>query len=208
MLITCRYTTDDPANPQNWSPRKKFFVAFLIDLYTFVIYCGSSIYVSSEVLVMIRFGVGDTKAALGLALYVLSYGIGPLIWAPMSEIPTFGRNVPYVVTFALYVILCVPTALVDNLGGLLFLRFLQGFFGSPCLANGGASMGVRPLVSGHIFRAKLTFVGYVFFALLAIPSCDVGICCICRTSAWSSVIRVFRCCREVELSSPPVIAGS
>ncbi|OCL13018.1 putative caffeine resistance protein 5 [Glonium stellatum] len=135
------YTTDDSANPQNWSPKKKFFIAFLIDLYTFVVYCGSSIYVSSEVLVMIRFGVGDFKAALGLALYVLGYGIGPLIWAPMSEIPTFGRNVPYIVTFALYVILCVPTALVDNLGGLVFLRFLQGFFGSPCLANGGASMG-------------------------------------------------------------------
>lgn len=36
--------------------------------------------------------------------------------------------------------LCVPTALVNNIGGLLFLRFLQGFFGSPCLANGGATM--------------------------------------------------------------------
>lgn len=58
----------------------------------------------------------------------------------MSEIPIFGRNVPYVATFAIYVILCVPTALVDNLGGLLVLRFLTGFFGSPCLANGGATM--------------------------------------------------------------------
>jgi MFS transporter, DHA1 family, multidrug resistance protein len=58
----------------------------------------------------------------------------------MSEIPAFGRNVPYVATFAVCLILTVPTALVDNLGGLLVLRFLQGFFGSPCLANGGASM--------------------------------------------------------------------
>lgn len=67
-------------------------------------------------------------------------GMGPLIWSPMSEIPIFGRNVPYIATFAIYIILCVPTALVKNLGGLLFLRFLTGFFGSPCLANGGASM--------------------------------------------------------------------
>jgi DHA1 family multidrug resistance protein-like MFS transporter len=91
---------------------------------------------------MERFGVGEFKAALGLALYVLGYGLGPLILSPMSEIPAFGRNVPYVVTFAIYVILTVPTSLVDNLGGLLVLRFLLGFFGSPCLANGGASMGV------------------------------------------------------------------
>jgi hypothetical protein len=44
-------------------------------------------------------------------------------------------------TFGLFVILCVPTALVNNLPGLLVLRFLQGFFGSPCLATGGASIG-------------------------------------------------------------------
>ena len=109
-------------------------------LYTFVVYCGSAIYVSSELGVMARFGVGETKASLGLALYVIGYGLGPLIWAPMSEIPAFGRNIPYVATFAIYLILGIPTALVDNLGGLLVLRFLQGFFGSPCLANGGATM--------------------------------------------------------------------
>jgi DHA1 family multidrug resistance protein-like MFS transporter len=93
-----RYTTDDPANPQNWSQKKKAFVAFQIDLYTFVVYAGSAIYVSSELQVMARFGVGEFKAALGLALYVLGYGIGPLIWSPMSEIPVFGRNVPYIFT--------------------------------------------------------------------------------------------------------------
>lgn len=60
----------------------------------------------------------------------------------MLKVPAFGRNIPYITTFALFTILSLPTALVDNLGGLLVLRFLQGFFGSPCLANGGASMGV------------------------------------------------------------------
>jgi DHA1 family multidrug resistance protein-like MFS transporter len=30
---------------------------------------------------------------------------------------------------------------VNNFAGLLVLRFLQGFFGSPCLANGAASLG-------------------------------------------------------------------
>jgi DHA1 family multidrug resistance protein-like MFS transporter len=105
---------------------------------------------------MAHFGVGNTKAALGLSMYVLGCksplpfsfqqhlitpdGLGPLLWSPMSEIPIFGRNVPYVGTFVIYVILCVPTALVNNVGGLLVLRFLTGFFGSPCLANGGATM--------------------------------------------------------------------
>ncbi|MCJ1400301.1 hypothetical protein MMC11_003506 [Xylographa trunciseda] len=134
------YNTNDPANPQNWSQKKKAFVALQIDLYTFVVYCGSSIYVASELGVIAEFGIGSTEASLGLALYVLGYGLGPLLWAPMSEIPTFGRNIPYITSFAIYLILIIPTALVHNYGGLMVLRFLAGFFGSPCLANGGASM--------------------------------------------------------------------
>jgi DHA1 family multidrug resistance protein-like MFS transporter len=63
-----------------------------------------------------------------------------VIFSPLSEIPSIGRNPPYILTFGLFVILCVPTALVNNFPGLLVLRFLQGFFGSPCLATGGASL--------------------------------------------------------------------
>lgn len=65
------YTTSDPSNPQNWSQAKKAWVTFLICLYTFVVYASSSIYVSSVELVREKFGVGEFKAGLGLALYVL-----------------------------------------------------------------------------------------------------------------------------------------
>jgi DHA1 family multidrug resistance protein-like MFS transporter len=54
-------------------------------LYTFTVYIGSSIYAASIPGVIQRFGVGETAASLGLALYVLAYGIGPMIFAPMSE---------------------------------------------------------------------------------------------------------------------------
>jgi DHA1 family multidrug resistance protein-like MFS transporter len=134
------YTTDDPANPQNWSNGKRFVVSLIICLYTFVVYTGSAIYTSSEQGVMEKFNVGPTAAALPLSLYVLAYGIGPLIWAPLSEIPVIGRSPVYAITMVLFTILSVPTALVDNFAGLLVLRFLQGFFGSPCLANGAATM--------------------------------------------------------------------
>jgi MFS family permease len=69
-----------------------------------------------------------------------------------NVVPLFGRNGPYVSTFAVFVILAVPTSLVDNFGGLMVLRFLLGFFGSPCLANGGASMAVRPCASSTMRR--------------------------------------------------------
>lgn len=56
------------------------------------------------------------------------------------RIPSIGRNPPYVLTFGIFVILCLPAALTPTFGGLLTVRFLLGFFGSPCLATGGASM--------------------------------------------------------------------
>jgi DHA1 family multidrug resistance protein-like MFS transporter len=59
----------------------------------------------------------------------------------MSEIPIIGRNPVYIVTMFLFVIISIPTAFAGNFPGLMVLRFLQGFFGSPCLASGGASIG-------------------------------------------------------------------
>jgi MFS transporter, DHA1 family, multidrug resistance protein len=110
-------------------------------LYTMAVYMGSSIYAPSEIGIMERFGVSAQVASLGLSMYVLGYGMGPMIFSPLSEIPLVGRNPPYLLTYAIFVILIVPTALVNNFPGLVVLRFLLGFFGSPCLATGGASLG-------------------------------------------------------------------
>ncbi|KAE8445003.1 hypothetical protein EG329_014009 [Mollisiaceae sp. DMI_Dod_QoI] len=107
--------------------------------YTFAVYIGSSIYSPGEGEIEEKFNVGPTAAALGMSLYVLAYGIGPMLWSPLSEIPVVGKNPPYILTFAVFVILTVPTALTDSFAGLLVLRFLLGFFGSPCLATAGAS---------------------------------------------------------------------
>lgn len=134
------YTTDDTANPQNWSNGKRALISIIICSYTFVVYCGSAIYTSSSLGVIEKFGVTHLDASLPLSLYVLAYGMGPLLWAPLSEIPIIGRSPVYAATMAIFVILSLPTALVNNFAGLLVLRFLQGFFGSPCLANGAATM--------------------------------------------------------------------
>jgi DHA1 family multidrug resistance protein-like MFS transporter len=141
VILVDWYTADDPANPQNWPISKKSGVLLQLCFYSMAVYGASSMYVPGEQDVMGRFHVGATPAALGLAIYVVGYGVGPLIFAPLSEIAAIGRNWVYVPTFFLFVILSIPTAVVDNYAGLLVLRFLTGFFGSPCLANGGASVG-------------------------------------------------------------------
>jgi MFS transporter, DHA1 family, multidrug resistance protein len=141
VVVVDWYTADDPANPRNWSASKKGFVLAQLALYTLAAYGASSMYVSGEEGVMSEFHIGPAAAAMGLAIYVLGYGVGPLLFAPLSEIASIGRNWLYVPTFFLFVILSIPTAVVKSYAGLLVLRFLQGFFSSPCLANGGATVG-------------------------------------------------------------------
>ncbi|KAH7088685.1 major facilitator superfamily domain-containing protein [Paraphoma chrysanthemicola] len=140
ILVTW-YTTDDPENPQNWSFWAKSNVVFQMYQYVVVVYMGSAIYSASSPQFMEVFGVTQSVASLGLGLYVLGYGIGPLFLSPVSEIPAVGRNPPYMISFLLFVIISIPTALVNDVPGFMVLRFLQGIFGSPCIATTGASLG-------------------------------------------------------------------
>ncbi|KPI35390.1 Caffeine resistance protein 5 [Cyphellophora attinorum] len=131
---------DDPENPLHWSFVNKSIATAVLNFYVFGIYVGSSLYTSSQDEIIARIDVSRTKAELGLALYVLGYGAGCLLFSPLSEVPAIGRNPPYIVSGGLFVVLCIPTALVDHYPGLMVLRFLLGFVGSPSLATVPASL--------------------------------------------------------------------
>ncbi|KAK3725100.1 GTPase-activating protein [Vermiconidia calcicola] len=134
------YGENDPENPRNWSLFKRVFVTFEICLLTISVYIGSAIYSAGTDSVVATFGVSRVAATLGLTLFVAGYGVGPMLWSPMSEIPQIGRNPVYLGTLVVFVALQVPTALASNFGMLLAFRFITGFFGSPVLATGGASL--------------------------------------------------------------------
>ncbi|KZL78362.1 multidrug resistance protein [Colletotrichum incanum] len=134
------FLPNDPENPQNWPLVKKVFVTFQICLLTAGVYIGSAIYTAGLTDVMHVFGVSQVSALLGLTLFVAGYGLGPMIWSPLSEIPQIGRNPIYIGTLFLFILLQVPTAMSINFGMLLAFRFISGFVGSPVLATGGATL--------------------------------------------------------------------
>jgi DHA1 family multidrug resistance protein-like MFS transporter len=72
---------------------------------------------------------------------VRGYGLGPMLWSPMSEIPKVGRGGIYFWTLLTFVLLQLPTGFAVNIPMLLIFRILTGFFGSPSLATGGATIG-------------------------------------------------------------------
>ncbi|KAF4492976.1 Fluconazole resistance protein 1 [Colletotrichum fructicola] len=145
------YEPDDNANPHNWSTTKKAYVYFVINYANAAVYLSSSIFAASQEGVMAEFHVSHTIASLGLALFVLGYGFGPLIFSPLADVARIGRNPPYLVATAVYLVISVLAASEGNVEGLMVLRFLQGFFGAPMLTSGGASLSdissenMRPL---------------------------------------------------------------
>lgn len=141
VILVDWYHTDDQENPQNWSSGRKTLVVLQIYMYTLAVYIGSAIITPSQPYIEEQFHVTPEVASLGLSLYVLGYGVGALVFSPLSEIPAIGRNPPYIITFGIFIALSIGVAVVNHFPWLIVLRFLQGFFGSPCLATGGASLG-------------------------------------------------------------------
>jgi MFS family permease len=81
---------DDPYLPMNWPFRKKVFTTFLYGFTTCWITFASAVYSAALKQVSENFQVSREVAASGVSLIVFGFGLGSLIWAPLSEI--YGRK--------------------------------------------------------------------------------------------------------------------
>ncbi|KAG7195631.1 uncharacterized protein KQ657_003398 [Scheffersomyces spartinae] len=131
---------DDPENPQNWPTYQKVIFASLVGFLTFSVYVASAIYTPGLEEIMSQFNVSETVAIVPLTMFVVGYGIGPMFLSPITENAAVGRNYVYILTLFIFFILQIPTALSKNIASLSVLRLISGFFASPALATGGASM--------------------------------------------------------------------
>lgn len=110
-------------------------------LLTCVNYMGSSIYTPGQLEIQNEFHVGHVVGTLNLSLYVLGYGLGPIVFSPLTEISSIGRLPVYMITFFLFTMLQIGCALAPNFAGLVILRFITGVLCSPALSTGGATLG-------------------------------------------------------------------
>jgi multidrug resistance protein len=84
---------------------------------------------------MAEFSVSQEVVTLGVSLFVLGFALGPLLWAPFSEI--YGRQIVFVGTYLAFVAFNAGAAGAPNIYGLLILRFFAAAFGSSPLTNAG-----------------------------------------------------------------------
>ncbi|EXA32035.1 hypothetical protein FOVG_16705 [Fusarium oxysporum f. sp. pisi HDV247] len=128
----------DPRNPQQWSDSKKWFITAAVATATLTVSLVSSAYTGGMKQIIRDFHLSEEVATLGISLFVLGFALGPLLWAPLSEI--FGRQLLFIGTYAGLTIFNAACAGAPNGASLLVFRFLAGSFGSSPLTNAGGAI--------------------------------------------------------------------
>lgn len=130
------FVENDKVDPRNYSKLKKWYLTGLLGVVCFDVALASGIVTGGMEGPMETFGVSMEVSILAVTLMVIGFGIGPLIFAPISE--EIGRYPVYVVTLGLAVIFIIPCGAAQNIGTLLVCRFLNGlFFSAPMCLIGG-----------------------------------------------------------------------
>lgn len=133
-LVT--FTTDDPENPKNWSKLFKWYCTMTVAFTCFAVAFNSAVITADVAGVSRTFGVSEEVSLLTISLFVVGFGVGPMVFAPLSEI--IGRRPIYASTLLLGVIFIIPCAVANNIGTLLVCRTIDGIaFSAPMTLVGG-----------------------------------------------------------------------
>lgn len=119
---------DDPANPYNWSARKKWTTTWIVCFFTMAVAFSGAALPSGNASMTRDLACSNELAAMAFAAFPLGFGIGPLALAPFSE--AYGRYYVYCVSCFLYLIFLIPIARAENIATVIVARLLAGIAGS------------------------------------------------------------------------------
>ncbi|KAK7224459.1 hypothetical protein V2G26_012462 [Clonostachys chloroleuca] len=126
---------NDPRNPMLLNNKFKWSIAVFEALSTTAVALVSSAYTGGMDQIIEEFGINHEVAILGVALYVLGFAVGPLLWAPLGEL--FGRQKIFFITFLGLTAFNCGAAGSPDARTLIVLRFLAGSFGASTFTNAG-----------------------------------------------------------------------
>ncbi|KAK9240225.1 major facilitator superfamily domain-containing protein [Lipomyces kononenkoae] len=148
---------DDPYCPLNWSFKRKGFTTMMYACCTFGPQFASSVYGPTVEDIAALYHVSDEVATLGVSLFLIGVGFGPMLFAPISEM--YGRKLGVILPFFISGLFAIGVATADNLQTVLIMRFFQGLFGGAPVSNSGG-------VLGDIWRPEARGVALVCYAFV------------------------------------------
>lgn len=129
---------DDQENiNESMSYTRKWMIALILSMTSICVTCISSVWSMASENIMKHFGISREVSVLGISLYIWGLGLGPIFLSPISEF--YGRKATYIFGLSLCCVFEILTAFSPNIGGLLFGRFMSGFFGSAFLSVAGGT---------------------------------------------------------------------
>ncbi|GAA5941346.1 hypothetical protein JCM3775_001548 [Rhodotorula graminis] len=181
---------DDPANPFNWSKRRKWMISSVGIAFCSVVSISVSAYSIAAVSVENELHTSKELSLLGVTMYTLSFGAAPLLLAPLSEV--YGRSSIYLGSAIVFALFFIPQALAPNIATMLVARFISGCAGSTAVSLVGGTIadvwradergtpmalfsfaafgatGIGPVVFGYLAQIKgFRAVSWVLFAMSA-----------------------------------------
>lgn len=114
---------------------------------------------------MMEFGTTLNVIKATVFLYVASFAVGPLLWAPLSE--RIGERPVFILSFALFFAFNIGCMFAPNVAAMMVLRILSGACGSSSLTNSASLIAqVTPL--------KHLTSGMALFALAPVGGPCIG----------------------------------
>ncbi|CAJ2506858.1 Uu.00g080440.m01.CDS01 [Anthostomella pinea] len=159
------FLPDDPKNPMKFPTWKKWMITALQAIAVLAVAFVSTAFSGGISEVIREFQIGTEIAILGISLFVTGFALGPLIWAPLSEL--YGRQRLFFLTYMCLTAFNAGAAGAPNIQALIVLRFLAGTFGSSPLTNAGG-------VIADMFSAKERGLATAMFATAPFLGPSIG----------------------------------
>ncbi|KAJ7708250.1 MFS polyamine transporter [Mycena rosella] len=125
-------------DPREWGPARKWYITMTTAFLCLAVALGSSM-ITGDLQGPVK-DLNTTQEIINLTVtcFVIGFGIGPLVFAPLSEV--VGRRPIYAISMFLYFIFTLPSALAKNAATLVVARQLAGLAASAPMCNVGGSI--------------------------------------------------------------------
>lgn len=126
------------ANSHHYTRRTKWFITTIVAFCAMAGPMGSAIVMPVLQDIAHHFDASTTVANMSVAVYMLSMSIFPLWWSSFSE--TAGRRTIYIISFALFTLFAILSAIATDITMLIVMRTFSGGAAASVQAVGAGSV--------------------------------------------------------------------
>ncbi|KAF7195316.1 putative transporter C36.02c [Pseudocercospora fuligena] len=160
-----KFDENDKDNPRSFSTPYKALITLQLGFFALTASIASSIIAPAEPVISQYIGVSEEVTVLVVALYILGFAFGPMMWAPISEV--YGRKWSILPAVFILGLFSIGTATSTNAASVFITRFFGGLFGSAPVSNVSAALG-------DMYEPRARGIAVTFYAVMVVGGPCLG----------------------------------